>query len=60
VVAKEYYLPPLPRVRALICERAGLDTRSSALTRHLSHLLFKASSPLAVQDAKIGLLKNSA
>ena len=60
VVAKEYYLPPLPRVRALICERAGLDTRSSALTRHLSQLLFKASNPLAVQDAKIGLLKNSA
>jgi DNA-binding transcriptional LysR family regulator len=61
MVAKEYYLPPLPPVRALLCERSGLESqRSSALIRYLSQLLFKGSSPLAVQDVRGGLLKNSA
>jgi DNA-binding transcriptional LysR family regulator len=61
MIAKEYYLPALPPVRALLCERAGLESqRSSVLMKHLSHLLFKGSNPLAVQEVRGGLLKNSA
>ena len=61
VVAKEYYLPPLPPVRALLCERVGLDTpRSSALVKHLSALFFKGSNAIAIKEVQTRLLKTSA
>jgi DNA-binding transcriptional LysR family regulator len=42
VRAKEYYLPPLPSIKALLCLRAGLDTELAAsLVKQLSALFFK-------------------
>jgi hypothetical protein len=50
VIAKEYYLPPLPPVRTLVCERPGLDPqRASALVKHLCTTLFKASAAPAAK-----------
>ena len=41
VRAKEYYLPELPAIKALLCVRAGLDTEAaSALVKRLSALFF--------------------
>jgi DNA-binding transcriptional LysR family regulator len=40
--AKEYYLPELPPIRALLCARAGLESdQASALVKNLSALFFK-------------------
>jgi DNA-binding transcriptional LysR family regulator len=40
--AKEYYLPELPPIRALLCARAGLESdQASALVKSLSALFFK-------------------
>lgn len=45
VRAKEYYLPKLPSIKALLCVRPGLDTeRASALLKGLSALFFKPDS----------------
>jgi DNA-binding transcriptional LysR family regulator len=42
VKAKEYYLPTLPSIKALLCVRAGLDTELGAsLVKQLSALFFK-------------------
>jgi DNA-binding transcriptional LysR family regulator len=42
VKAKEYYLPPLPSIKALLCVRTGLDTELAAsLVKNLSALFFK-------------------
>jgi len=42
VRAKEYYLPPLPPAKALLCVRLGIGTeKGSALIRHLSEMFFK-------------------
>ena len=61
VMAKEYYLPPLPPVRALVCERSGLETqRSSALIKHLSALFSKASNTVAIKEAQNKLVKTNA
>jgi DNA-binding transcriptional LysR family regulator len=61
VIAKEYYLPPLPPVSALLCERAGLETqRASALVKHLANLFFKAGNTVAVNEPRGGLLKSNA
>jgi DNA-binding transcriptional LysR family regulator len=60
VIAKEYYLPQLPPIRTLLCERAGLEPqRSAALIRHLRTLLFKAS-PSSAKETRGELLKNTA
>lgn len=51
VVAKEYYLPPLPPVRTLLCQRTGTEARrSSALIEYLRNLLFRDASPSEVRD----------
>ena len=61
VVAKEYYLPPLPPIRTLLCERAGLDPqRSAALIKHLRALLFNGSSSHDAKEARSELLKSTA
>jgi DNA-binding transcriptional LysR family regulator len=61
VIAREYYLPPLPPVSALLCERAGLETpRASALVKHLAALFFKGSNTVAVKEARSGFLKANA
>lgn len=42
VKAREYYLPVLPSIKALLCVRAGLDTELVAsLVKQLSALFFK-------------------
>jgi hypothetical protein len=60
VIAKEYYLPPLPPVSALLCERAGSETRASALVKHLAALFFKGSNPPTVKETRGVLLKANA
>jgi DNA-binding transcriptional LysR family regulator len=61
VVAKEYYLPPLPPVGALLCERAGMETqRASGLVKHLANLFFKASNIAELREVSGGLMKNRA
>lgn len=43
--AKEYYLPELPPIEALLCARLGLETdQASALLKQLSSLFFNRSS----------------
>ena len=43
--AKEYYLPELPPIEALLCARLGLETdQASALLKQLSSLFFSRSS----------------
>jgi DNA-binding transcriptional LysR family regulator len=60
VMAKEYYLPPLPPIRTLLCERSGLDTqRASELIKHLSALFFKGSNTVPIKEPR-ALLKSSA
>jgi DNA-binding transcriptional LysR family regulator len=53
VKAKEYYLPPLPSIKALLCVRTGLDTELAAsLVKNLSALFFKNSRmPAAVRPS---------
>jgi DNA-binding transcriptional LysR family regulator len=42
VKAKEYYLPDLPPIKALLCARVGLETeQASSLIKQLSGLFFK-------------------
>jgi hypothetical protein len=42
VQAKEYYLPPLPPVRMLLCARRELETtRATQLLKRLSNLFFE-------------------
>jgi DNA-binding transcriptional LysR family regulator len=61
VVAKEYYLPALPPIRTLLCERAGLEPqRTAALTRHLRTLLFKGASSTDAKEPRVELVKNTA
>jgi DNA-binding transcriptional LysR family regulator len=61
VMAKEYYLPPLPPIRTLLCERSGLDTqRASELIKHLSALFFKGSNTVPIKEPRTALLKSSA
>ena len=61
VIAKEYYLPPLPPIRTLLCQRPGLETqRTSALIKHLSALFFKGSNTAAVKEPRGVILKSSA
>lgn len=46
VQAREYYLPELPPVKALLCARPEIDaTRSATLLELLSSLFFKGPSP---------------
>jgi DNA-binding transcriptional LysR family regulator len=60
MVAKEYYLPPLPPIRSILCERLGLEQqRSSPLIKQLSDLFFKGSGTLAAKEMKGRLLKSS-
>lgn len=49
VKAREYYLPPLPPIKALLCAHLGLDTEEAlALMKQLSALFFqKAELDLA-------------
>jgi DNA-binding transcriptional LysR family regulator len=45
IKAKEYYLPELPPIEALLCARLGLETdQASALLKQLSSLFFNRSS----------------
>ena len=45
VKAKEYYLPALPSIKALLCVREGLDQKLSApLVKQLSGLFFQGPS----------------
>jgi DNA-binding transcriptional LysR family regulator len=61
VVAKEYYLPALPPVRTLLCQRQGLEPqRASALIKHISDLFFKAPLAPVTKEVRGALLKNSA
>jgi DNA-binding transcriptional LysR family regulator len=63
VVAKEYYLPNLPTVRTLLCERPGLEPRRSAtLVEYLRESLFKISPVLEAKQPTNGngLLKSTA
>ena len=47
VKAREYYLPELPPLRALLCVRLGLETdAASALVKRLSALFFKSPRAL--------------
>ena len=39
--AKEYYLPTLPTIKALLCSRSKLTDKTSELLQHLSTLFFK-------------------
>lgn len=56
IVASEYYLPPLPPIRALVCKRPGMETeRVAALTRQLTELFFEASDPPALGESRAGL-----
>ena len=42
VTAKEYYLPALPRIKALLCVRLGCEAeRATALVKRLSALFFE-------------------
>jgi DNA-binding transcriptional LysR family regulator len=60
MVAKEYYLPELPPVRTLLCERPGLEPqRSSVLIKQLSDLFFENSNTFAGKDVKGRHLKRS-
>jgi DNA-binding transcriptional LysR family regulator len=46
--AKEYYLPELPPIEALLCARLGLETdQASALLKQLSSMFFNRSSTAA-------------
>lgn len=61
VVAKEYYLPALPPLRTLLCERLGLEPqRAAPLIEHLSDLFFRSPNVLAVKEPGNRLLKSSA
>ena len=52
VRAREYYLPELPPLRALLCARLGLETdQASALVERLSALFFR--SPRALGAAAL-------
>jgi DNA-binding transcriptional LysR family regulator len=47
VRAREYYLPELPPLRAVLCVRLGLETdATSALVKRLSALFFKSPRAL--------------
>ncbi len=47
--AKEYYLPELPPIRALLCVRLGLESsQASALVRQLSAMFFKPRAAATV------------
>lgn len=53
VKAKEYYLPPLPPIKVMLCARLGLQTdRASALIKQLSELFFPRTSS-AVRPARL-------
>jgi DNA-binding transcriptional LysR family regulator len=56
IKAKEYYLPPLPPIKVMLCARLGLQTdRASAVMKQLSTLFFpKLSDPVKASalDAK--------
>ena len=46
VEAKEYYLPPLPSIKALLCAHPGLETeRALLLMKQLSALFFQKAKP---------------
>jgi DNA-binding transcriptional LysR family regulator len=57
IKAKEYYLPPLPPIKVMLCARLGLQTeRASVLIKELSTLFFpKVEGPVvpAKRDAKV-------
>jgi DNA-binding transcriptional LysR family regulator len=49
VRAREYYLPELPPIEALLCARLGLETdQASALLKQLSTMFFSRSATAAV------------
>ena len=51
VRAKEYYLPELPPIEALLCARLGLESeQASALLKQLSAMFFSASASQAVAN----------
>ena len=53
IKAKEYYLPPLPPIKVMLCARLGLQTeRASALIKQLSALFF-SSALSAVSSPKL-------
>jgi DNA-binding transcriptional LysR family regulator len=41
VQAREYYLPALPSIRALLCSRPEAGEKKSAVLKHLSSMFFK-------------------
>lgn len=43
VQAKEYYLPPLPSIKALLCSSAETDEKKTVILRHLSSMFFKSN-----------------
>jgi hypothetical protein len=46
VRAREYYLPELPQVEALLCARLGLENdQASALLKQLSAMFFTPARP---------------
>jgi hypothetical protein len=50
VKAKEYYLPPLPAIKILLCVHLGLETgQALGLMKQLSGLLFQKPD----RDARI-------
>lgn len=53
--AKEYYLPELPSIEALLCVRLGLESaRASALLKQLSTMFFTPSAAAAAVNRSRG------
>jgi hypothetical protein len=56
VSAKEYYLPPLPPIKALLCARLGLDNDQAwAIMKQLSELFFGNLAGSTHKDSKLVL-----
>ena len=51
VRAKEYYLPELPPIEALLCARLGLESeQASALLKQLSEMFFNSHASSAAAN----------
>lgn len=49
VWAQEYYLPPIPPIKALLCARSNLESsQSTELLNEMSSRFFKPSQPIAI------------
>jgi DNA-binding transcriptional LysR family regulator len=56
VCAKEYYLPPLPPIKALLCARLGLDNDQAwVVMKQLSELFFGSLAGSASKESKLVL-----